>query len=71
MLHNCVHLPHDASIPARVQLESPDPLDLLEKRALAVFAETTDPLENKESEAQQDHPEAPETKETLEKTDPR
>lgn len=54
-----------------VQLENQDPSDLLEKRVLAVFVETTEPLEDKESEDQQDHLAARETKGTLEKTDPR
>lgn len=54
-----------------VQLENQDLLDLLEKRVLAVFVETTEPLEDKESEDQQDHLAALETKGTLEKTDPR
>lgn len=41
------------------------------KRVLLVFVETMDPLENKESGDQQDHPAAQETKETLERTDQR
>lgn len=60
-----------ASAPARVQLENPDPLDLQGKRVLVVSVETMDPLENKESEDQQDHLAAQETKGTLEKMDPR
>lgn len=54
-----------------VQLENLDPLDLLGKRVLLVFAEIMDLLEDKENEDQQDHPAAQETKGTLEKTDPR
>lgn len=54
-----------------VQLENPDRLDLLGKRVLLVFVETTEPLEDKESVDQQDHPAAQETKGTLEKMDPR
>lgn len=61
-------LAHPAQL---VHWENPDPLDLLGKRVLLVFVETTDPLEDKEREDQQDHPAAQETKETLEKTDPR
>lgn len=52
-------------------MEKPDPLDLLVKRVLVGFVETMDPLEDKESEDQQDHLAAQETKGTLEKTDPR
>jgi len=60
-----------ASNPARVHLEKPDLLDLQGKRVLLVCVETTDPPEDKESVDQRDHPAASETKETLEKTDPR
>lgn len=54
-----------------VRLANPDPLDLPGKRVLVVFEETMDPLEDKGSEERLDHQEARETKETLEKTDPR
>lgn len=70
MPYNCIYLT-TTSIPDRVHWENPDPLDLLGKRVLLVFVETTDPLEDKEREDQQDHPAAQETKETLEKMDPR
>lgn len=52
-------------------MENPALLALLGKRVLVVFVETMDPLENKESEDQQDLPAAQETKGTLERTDPR
>lgn len=70
MPYNCIYLT-TTSIPDRVHWENPDPLDLLGKRVLLVFVETMDPLEDKEREDQQDHPAAQETKETLEKMDPR
>lgn len=70
MPYNCIYLT-TTSIPDRVHLENPDPLDPLGKRVLLVFVETMDPLEDKEREDQQDHLAAQETKETLEKTDPR
>lgn len=59
------------SPPYRVQSAKPGPLELQAKRVLVVFVETTDPLENRESEDQQDHLAAQETKETLAKTDQR
>lgn len=69
---NCSHLSHERyPFHGRVQLENPDRLDLLGKRVLLVFVETTEPLEDKESVDQQDHPAAQETKGTLEKMDPR
>lgn len=61
-------LVHQAQL---VHLANQDPSDLLGKRVLVVFVEITDPLEDKGSEDQLDHREAPETKGTLEKTDPR
>lgn len=61
-------LAHPAQL---VQWESPDHLELLEKKVQGVFEETMDLLGNKESEDQQVHLAAQETKETLERMDQR
>lgn len=53
----------------RVHSENLDHLDLQGKRDLLAFAETMDHLEDRESEAHQDHLAAQETKETLERMD--
>lgn len=52
-------------------MEKRDPLDLREKRALAVSVETMDLLANKGSGDRQDRSAARETKGTPGRTDPR